>query len=463
MMPILYNADETSFSSNGLGRLRDCISFLVSEERNGIYEADFEYPVDGAHFEEIKVGRIIGATHDETGEIEPFDIVSYSRPINGVVTFHCVHISYRQSFMTVTGTNITTLADAFTLLETATPTNPFSYSTDKASTGYLGAANGIPRSVRQMLGGVDGSILDTYGGEYEWRTWSVVLHNRRGVDRDFSIRYGVNMLDCKEDYDNSSAYSSCIPYWTDGTTTVVGNKVDNPYPTITGRGECVPLDVSDKFESKPTQAQVEQVATSLISRNNSSLPAQNIHVEFVRIQDMPEYAGFGNLLKCNLCDTINVIFPDYNASGRFKIVKTVWDTLRDRYQSMELGDLSMSLSEALGITPGAGAEGGGQSELKDIIIRKTFTCTYSTTLASGAAVTLTGSDFDFTAHPTGYSFLGVTNAYASVNGISIDQFRLATGSNQFVRVRNASGSSISSFTVTVRMAWVKTDYFKELT
>ena len=349
MIPILYEKTEAVFVSNGLGRLRDIISATVTEERNGIYELDFEYPVTGAHFDEIQLGRIVGVTHDDTGDVQPFDIASYEKPTDGVVTFHCVHISYRQSYLTVTSSNINTLANAFTALGNSTPSNPFTYETDKASTGYVGAFDGIPKTVRSVLGGIEGSILDAYGGEYEWDKFRVILHSERGQMRSFSIRYGVNMLDYNEEVDTQGTYSSCIPYWTDGTTKIVGNKQTSGGSTISGRDDCVPLDVSDRFESKPTKAQVEAMAQSVMNANTPYLPVQNIHVEFVRLQDMPEYQGFGNLLRCNLCDTIQVIFPDYNSSGWFKIVKTVWNVLRDRYDSMELGDLSITLSEALGI------------------------------------------------------------------------------------------------------------------
>lgn len=349
MIPILYEKDETTFVSNGLGRLRDVISASVVEERNGVYELNFEYPLNGANFDLIELGRIVGVTHDESGDIQPFDIVSYSRPIDGKVSFHCTHISYRQSYLTVTGSNINSLADAFTLLGTAEPSNPFSYSTDKSSTGYMSSANGQPKTVRSMLGGVEGSILDAYGGEYEWDKFNVILHSARGETRDFSIRYGVNMLDYKEDFDSSGTYSSCIPYWTDGTNNVVGDRQDSTGTTITGRGECVPLDVSDKFESQPTKAQVEAMGLSVMQSKNPMIPSQNIHVEFVRLQDMG-YEGLENLLQCNLCDTIKVVFPSYNTVGQFKIVKTVWDVLQDRYESMELGDLSVTLAEALGIS-----------------------------------------------------------------------------------------------------------------
>lgn len=366
MVPILYDINETSFTSNGLGRLRDMISAVVTEERNGVYELDFQYPVTAEDFSDIKVGRIVGVTHDETDDIQPFDIVSFTRPIDGIVTFHCVHISYRQSYMTATGSNINSLADAFALLGNAEPNNPFTYETDKTSTGYLASADGIPKSVRSMLGGTEGSILDAYGGEYEWDKFRVILHSERGAQRDFSIRYGVNMLDYDEEFDSSGTYSSCVPYWTDGTNIVVGDRQNSNGSTITGRGECVPLDVSDKFdntEQTPTKAQVEAMGLSVMNDKNPMIPTQNINVEFIRLQDMG-YEGFESLLTCRLCDTINVVFPTYGTIGKFKIVKTVWDVLGDRYESMELGDLSVTLAEALGLTTSADALSGGVTDVR---------------------------------------------------------------------------------------------------
>lgn len=351
MIPILYEKDETAFISNGLGRLRDCISCIVTEERNGIYECDFEYPIDGANYDLIQIGRIVGVTHDDTGDIQPFDIVSFTKPIDGIVSFHCVHISYRMSYLSVrSNVSRNSLADVFTHITTyAQPTCPFTFWTDKTSTGYCAALQSAPCTVRQVLGGTEGSILDSYGGEYEWDTWTVRLWANRGQLRDFTIRYGVNMLEYEEEYDSTGCYSTCRPFWTDGTTTIVGDKQTSGGVVPSGREQCVPLDLSEKFENAPTKAQVEAMAVSVMNSTNTTVPAQNITVSFVRLQDMGELSGFQNLLKCSLCDTINVIFPDFNSSGMFKIVRTTWNVLTGRYDEMELGDLSTSLSEALGI------------------------------------------------------------------------------------------------------------------
>lgn len=353
MIPILYDSTETSFTSNGLGRLRDCIDCKCFEERNGIYEVDFSYPVDGANYDMIQCGRIIGVTHDETGDVEPFDIVSYSKPISGVVSFHAVHISYRQRGIVANGTNINSLADAFAVLtSSAQPSNPFTYEADFTSTAYASAFDGTPRSVRQYLGGIEGSILDAYGGEYEFDRFRVILHQSRGQVRDFSIRYGVNLLDYKDDTDYSETYTSCVPYWRGNDNgqdvTVVGNRVDLGGTAYNGQNICAALDLTDKFENAPTTAELETLSLNLMRSKQTQLPAQNISVDFVRLQDMG-YEGLGNLLQCNLCDSIKVEFPRYGMSGTYKIVKTVWDVLADKYDSMELGQLSTTLAEALGI------------------------------------------------------------------------------------------------------------------
>ena len=447
MIPILFESTETEFNNNGLGRLRDCKSCIVTEERNGVYECDFEYPVTADDFNDIRIGRIIGVTHDDSDDIQPFDIVSYEKPIDGVVTFHAVHISYRQSYLTVRGKNINSLADAFARLsEYATPSNPFTYQTDKTSTGYVSAFNGIPQTVRSMLGGIEGSILDAYGGEYEWDRFNVILHSARGTERDFSIRYGVNMLDYNEEMDSSGTYMACVPYWTDGTNTVVGDKQTADGVTITNRGECIPLDVSDKFESKPTKSAVNQMGKSVMESKNPTIPSQNIKVEFVRLQDLG-YEGFENLLKCGLCDTVNVIFPDYATSGRFKIVKTTWDVLADRYESMELGDLSVSLAEALGINSDKSVAVGDTA----------ITTIVNKTLSSGIGAKTYISATDITMEEqSGYKAVGIVGWSTNNWHIRPTTNYVKDNTTLYCGFANDTADAVSSsVTIGFRVLWIK--------
>ena len=361
MIPIIYESTETEFTSNGLGRLRDCISCEVTEERNGIYELEFQYPVTGSNYDLIRLGRIVAVEHDSGTDVQPFDIVSYERPIDGIVTFKGVHISYRQSLMVASGKNISSLNASFEMLKGAVPSNPFVYSSDFSSSSYLAAGDGIPRSVRSLLGGVEGSILDSYGGEYEWDKWNVILWRNRGVERDFTIRYGVNLVDFNEETSYSGSYSAVVPYWSGAGEGIVvkGGMVDSNLPTYTGRTDCIPLDLTDKFQNQPTVQDLEETAASYMIRRQTNLPQQTISVDFIRLQDTPNYEEYASLFECKLCDTIRVVFPRYNIDGKFKIVKTVYDVLQERYTEMELGTLSVSLAEALGVSSGSESERAG--------------------------------------------------------------------------------------------------------
>lgn len=371
MIPILYEKNEKAFLGSGLCRLHDCTNCVVTEERNGIYECDFDYPVDGANFEQIRLGRIIAAEHDDTNDVQPFDIVSYTKPINGIVSFHAVHISYRQSKIIASGSSVTGLDAVFDMFGSGLPNNPFTYWTDKTSSATFPLADGVPRSVREMLGGTEGSVLDTYGGEYEWDKFTVKLWSSRGEGVEFVIRYGVNMTEYEDETDSIESFSAIVPYWigneNDTQIVVKGNMVTNGTTTVSGRVDCVAMDFTQEFESdvKPTASELEALALSKLNSDQPNLASQSIKVGFIRLQDTGEYGQFQNLLKCKLCDSVRVEFPRYNMSGRFKIVKTVYDVLLERYTEMELGTLQTTLSEALGISSGSSSSystsGGGAS------------------------------------------------------------------------------------------------------
>lgn len=479
MKPILYDFGESSFTSNGLGRLDECIDCTVTEERNGgVYECDFVYPVTGARFADIIPGRSIAVTHDDTKIPQPFDIKAMSRPIDGKVTFHAVHVSYRLRGIVAKAKNINSLNAAFqALVETAQPSSGmvFNFRTDMQRTGYCAAFDGTPRTVRQILGGVEGSILDTYGGEYEFDKFDVILHSARGQKRDFAIRYGVNLTQYQEDTDYQSTYTSCVPYWSggDGGVIVTCNplKVDSGLPSFDGRDTCVPLDLTDKFESKPTRAQLKSMAQSLMQSRQTNLPAQTITVDFLRLQDFDEYADFRDLLQCNLCDTIDVIFPRYNMRGSFKIVKTVWDVLAGRYRSMELGSLQTSLADALGITDGTQGRvidgrvyvnGDDAVEiLGDLNVTGAVSGLYKITTVSvtvgaiNAHKNEAGADRAMTA-VTGYHAVGIV-------GYSTSNFRISPATNYvhgdtaiYAGFKNVSATDVAAgVTVTFRVLWLK--------
>lgn len=346
MIPILYEKTETTFTSNGIGRLADCIRCVVTEERNGVYECEFDYPITGKLYSEINEGRIIAVTHDETGDIQPFDIYHRTAPINGIVTFYAHHISYRLNGIVVKPFTASGIANALAGLKTnSLQTNNFTFTTDKTTSGSYTVT--LPQSFKALLGGVEGSLLDVFGtGEYKYDKFNVYLYASRGTDTNVEIRYGKNLQDIENDYDYSDSYNGVVPYWYGLNSSDQETLVTLPEWTVLGSGTpydgrdtVYPLDLSDQFESQPTQAQLRSLAQSSLANATPWLPSQNIVISFVQMWQTEEYASVAPLQRVGLCDTVKVIYPELGIDSlRVKVIKVVYNTLLDRYDEMELGN-----------------------------------------------------------------------------------------------------------------------------
>jgi len=349
MIPILYDSGETAFTSNGLGRLVDCVSCKVTEERNGIFECEFQYPVTGRMYDQIIEGRIIAVTHDDAHDIQPFDIYRRSAPIDGLVTFNAHHISYRLGNVILRPYTATSCAQALALMETECyNSNPFTFWTDKAVSKTYTLQT--PAACKAMLGGETNSVLSVFGtGEYEWDKWTVKLHLHRGADHGVTIRYGVNLTSIEQEKDISGMYTAVAPFWKNDESGVV---VTLPEGIVTATGQSVtvpvPLDLSSEFESAPTEVELRAKAQSVVDGSNAWVPDENIKVSFVNLAQTEDYKDFAVLQRVQLCDRVTVYDSALNvAAVSMQVIRVVYNTLTDTYDEMELGTARTSFADTI--------------------------------------------------------------------------------------------------------------------
>lgn len=345
--PILYSSTATTYTNNGLGVLSDALSCVVTEERNGAYELEMRYPVDGIHFSDIFQRSIILAKPNPVDDPQPFRVYRITSPLSGIVTVYAEHISYDLSGIPVSPFTATSAASAMDALEAnAAVTCPFTFWTDKTTSGTMTVT--APASARALLGGVQGSVLDVYGGEYKFDHWTVRLYAQRGQNRGVSIRYGKNLINIEQEQNCASVYTGTYPYWigSDGTL------VQLPEKTINASGNydftrILSLDLSQEWQTAPSAAQLRSRASNYMAANAIGTPKVSLSVSFVQLEQTEEYKDLALLERVELCDTVNVEFPALGVSATAKVVCTVYDCLMDRYDRVDLGDARGSIAKTI--------------------------------------------------------------------------------------------------------------------
>ena len=354
MIPCLYRETEEQLNTNGIGKLCDALSCFVTEKRNGSYELKLGYPSDGIHAEDLVEGNIILAKPAERTTTQPFRIYKITTPLTGLLEINARHIQYQENFITVSPFSAVGSQAAMAAISShVTTACPFSFWTDIDSSATFTITS--PATVRGCLGGMDGSLLDTYGGEYEWDMYTAKLHGHRGADHGVKIVYGKNLIDFKMERNIENMITGVHPYWKhseDGTLKELPEKV------VTVEGErhyekISVLDCTSQFEEAPTDEQLRNYVKSYLKNTSLTEPDIDIKIDFAQLWQLPGYADIAEAERVSLCDTVHVYISKLGIEVSCKVTETEYDVLLERYKSITLSNAAVysrnsSLTSSLG-------------------------------------------------------------------------------------------------------------------
>lgn len=354
MKPILFSEASTTFTTNGIGRLTDAISCTVEEERNGVYELEMDYPVTGQHYSDIGQRKIIVARPSVDAKLQPFRIYKVTKPLNGRVKVYAQHLSYDLSknvampFSVVA--SATACEDALAGLKTnAVETCPFTFETDVTTNASY--TQKTPATIRSRLGGVEGSILDQFGGEYEFDEYNVILHRERGSDNGVTLRYGKNITDINQEENIANTITGVVPFWknSDGSTvvTLTEKAVYSSHASQYSQHLTSVLDLTDQFEEQPTESALRTKAQAYVNKSDFGVPKVSIDVSFVDLRGTEGYDDAIELETVHLCDTVSVQFVPLGINTTAKVVKCEYDVLAERYNKITIGSIRSSLATTI--------------------------------------------------------------------------------------------------------------------
>ncbi len=390
MKPVLYPDTETAFDSNGIGILADAISATVVQELNGMYELTLKYPDTGIHASSIADRCILLTKPDPVADPQPFRIYRINPVSNGIITVYARHIAYDTMGIPTAPFTATSAAEALVNMKaSAVAPCPFTFTTDKNTSAQIISA--VPKSIWTLLGGSRGSLLDTYGGEYEFDGFNIHLHSKRGADRGVSIRYGKNLTTLEQDRNCSKCYTGVYPYWLSSE----GKLVQLPEKAIHAAGtfnhvHIMTLDLSSEWEEAPTGDQLRKRAEKYMADNDIGVPDVSWKVEFVQLEQTEEYKGKALLERVLLGDTVSVVFPRMNVNAAARAVRIEFDSILERYNSVTLGKVRSNLADTLAKQKEEIEKKPSETVLNSIITKLGDTITG----AKGGAVRFLDSDGD---------------------------------------------------------------------
>nr|DAJ42613.1 MAG TPA: tail protein [Caudoviricetes sp.] len=358
MRPILYNANETAFETYGLGEI-DATKAQVTRERNGNYTLYIEYPASGPLAGTFKNDMRIKSDAGLRTKNQTFFISRIVKDSTGILKVYAKHISHLTETMAIrNNTNATGTAQAALAIWALNALGGIRFDTwsdiDLTSKTSWNIADF--KTARDVLGGVKGSILDVWGGEYEFDNTVIRLHKQLGRKSPTVLEYGRNILRAEDDQDIEGAYTSVYPYATytpenQGTgegeatsqqvTVELPEKyVDGPYIGLYNERRVLIVDFSSNFKDKevPTIDKLRRLAKEYAINNRLGLPKINTKIEYVDLSKTLDYKLTQILEEAELCDIVPVYYPQIGLTSEdAKLTTIVYDVLLEQNDSVEVG------------------------------------------------------------------------------------------------------------------------------
>lgn len=356
--PILYKANETNFEHLGVSVLSDASKCYVSRERNGIYILEFDYPVNGKDVDKIKEGMYIKSDAGYRTKNQRFVISKITKTQNEF-KIYCQHISQVKTTMNAIRPDITVTSVSAIGALRAWRDNLLDSREEFFVQSDISTLNSTTWKVenienaRDALGGKAGSILDVWGGEYEFDNLNITLHRSMGIDNPTIIAYGKNLLDLEQEQSILETYTSVFPFkkYTDDNNreqliTLPEILLDSTHLNKFTHRRILKVDFSSD-ENLKTVEQLRSKAKSYIKSNNVGVPKTNLKINY---QDLSKVEGvFDNpaLEQIDLCDRLKVYYNELGIlNENAKVVKVIWDVILEENHEIEVGDSRSSFTDS---------------------------------------------------------------------------------------------------------------------
>jgi phage minor structural protein len=335
-----------------LAYLSDTTVCEITEERNGIFELYLVLPTASAQFPLIENDCWLVAKPNDIGNDQWFRVYQIEKTMRGTASISAEHVSYlltaypidalQQSGLSATAAMNAILTRAAAVLGKA---HGFTAVSDIATVSDISFS---ATSARAALGGSQGSVLQLYGGEFDFDNKIVRLFQNRGQDRGVKIEYRKNLAALKASISTESSYTALCPFAKIGEETIfLPEKILTVANNTNIQSRVLLRDFSQSLPEEATADQLRTAAQKYLNANDINAPSISLDVDFVHLWQSPEYADYADLERVALCDIVTVRHPDLGVDVSAKVIKTVYDALAEHYKKITIGSAKSNMAAVI--------------------------------------------------------------------------------------------------------------------
>ncbi|EGO8908224.1 hypothetical protein D5674_13960 [Enterococcus faecalis] len=350
MIPVIFKPGEKDFTTNGLGRLIDSTRCEITEEANGKYELEMDYPAISRFSDYFENGYQIKAKPNDLEEYHIFEIKqTFKDTFTNSIVIYAQSRTYKLGnrqvrLVTVDNRNG---AEAMRLIEQNMdePCDIKLHSDINTASSTVFEA----RNVLNCIAGEQGSLLQYWGGEIKREPFKLSLLRRRGRDNVGTVRYGKDLKGLTIKFDWQSIVTKVLPFaelqsGADGTSQrIYGDAVKseyiNKYPDVYAQYVQFTEDQGVKDLSSLNKVAGKYFTTLY---PGSDKPKVSIELEIEKLTDSEEAKEFAKMRNYNLFDTFTVYHKLYDIDIQTKVTGIVYDALAEKTIKITAGDIQVA-------------------------------------------------------------------------------------------------------------------------
>ncbi|EIB6829897.1 peptidoglycan DD-metalloendopeptidase family protein [Enterococcus faecalis] len=350
LIPVIFKPREKDFTTNGLGRLIDATRCEITEEANGKYELEMDYPAISRFSDYFENGYQIKAKPNDLEEYHIFEIKqTFKDTFTNSIVIYAQSRTYKLGnrqvrLVTVDNRNG---AEAMKLIEQNMdePCDIKLYSDINTASSTTFEA----RNVLNCIAGEQGSLLQYWGGEIKREPFKLSLLRRRGRDNVGTVRYGKDLKGLTIKFDWQSIVTKVLPFaelqsGADGTSQrIYGNAVKSEYISKYPDVYAQYIQFTEDQGVKDI-ASLNKVASKYFTTlyPGSDKPKVSIELEIEKLTDSEEAKEFAKMRNYNLFDTFTVYHKLYDIDIQTKVTGIVYDALAEKTIKITAGDIQVA-------------------------------------------------------------------------------------------------------------------------